>query len=108
MALDHESRARRAWPLLVSLAKRRHEPLTYAELGARLGLHHRASAWILDLIQEWCSRNRLPPLQALVVNARTRLPGSGAKGVGSDERQHRRALERVYNHGTWPTRAPRR
>jgi putative restriction endonuclease len=107
MALDHEGRARRAWPLLVAMAKRRREPLTYAELSARLGLHHRAAAWILDLIQDWCSRNRLPPLQALVVNARTRLPGSGAKGVGSDERQHRRALERVYNHADWPARAPR-
>lgn len=107
MALDHETRARRAWPLLVALAKQRREPLTYAELCARLGLHHRAAACILDLVQDWCSRNRLPPLQALVVNARTRLPGSGAKGAGKDERQHRRALERVYRHADWPTRAPR-
>ena len=57
-------------------------PLTYGELCMRLGLHHRAAAWMLALIQDWCSRERLPPLQALVVNARTRLPGSGARGAG--------------------------
>lgn len=107
MALDHEARARRAWSLLVGRAKRRSEPLTYGELCARLGLHHRAAAWMLDLIQDWCAREKLPPLQALVVNSRTRLPGSGARGAGHDERAHRRALERVYEHGDWPSRAPR-
>lgn len=107
MAHDHEARARRAWPLLVRRAQRKLAPLTYGELCTRLGLHHRAAAWMLALIQDWCSRERLPPLQALVVNSRTRLPGSGARGAGRDERSHQRALERVYGHGHWPARAPR-
>ena len=107
MVLDHEGRARRAWPLLVAIATRRRDPITYGELCARLGLHHRAAAWLLDCIEGWCATLRLPPLQALVVNSRTRLPGRGSTGAGRDAKQHRRALERVYRHSSWPARAPR-
>lgn len=108
MAQDHEGRARRAWPLLVAMAKRRAEPLSYGQLCARLGLHHRAAFWFLDHIVEWCRVEQLPPLQALVVNARTRLPGIGARVAGRNAKQnHRRVLERVYGHASWPARPPR-
>jgi hypothetical protein len=101
MPLDHEARARRAWPILVALARRRADPLSYGELCARLGLHHRAAAPLLDVIQDYCASARLPPLQALVVNSRTRLPGLGSSGSGRSAAQHRRALERVYAFA-WP------
>ena len=106
MEPDSETRARRAWPVLVALARRRGDPLTYGELCAKLGLHHRAAAPLLDRIQQFCKRNGLPPIHALVVNARTRLPGSGSIGSGRDVRAHRRALERVYDYREWSARAP--
>jgi hypothetical protein len=102
MPLDHQARAIRAWPVLVALARKRGEPMSYGELCARLRLHHRAAAPLLNLIQDFCARERLPPLQALVVNARTRLPGAGSSGSGSTAASHRRALERVYRHEAWP------
>ena len=104
MAHDHEARARRAWPILVALARKRAEPITYGEICARLGLHHRAAAWLLGVIQARCARERLPPLHALVVNSRTRLPGAGSVGAGHTPAAHRRALERVYLHERWPAR----
>ena len=104
MSIDHVVRARRAWTLLTGLARTRAEPLTYGEICARLRLHHRAAAWFLGVIQDYCKANRLPPLQALVVNSRTRLPGLGSTGSGRSAAQHRRALERVYGFAAWPER----
>ena len=41
--VNHDDRARRAWPVLVeAAASSRH--LRYAELGARINVHHRAFA----------------------------------------------------------------
>lgn len=107
MSPDHEMRARRAWPLLVALARKRGEPLTYGQLCTRLKLHHRAGAWLLAVIQAYCARERLPPLHALVVNSRTRLPGAGSVGSGHTAAAHRRALARVYRFDDWPARTPR-
>jgi len=101
MSIDHVARARRAWPILTALARTRGEPLTYGEICTRLRLHHRAAAWFLGVIQDYCRTQKLPPLQALVVNSRTRLPGLGSTGSGRDAAQHRRALERVYRFA-WP------
>jgi hypothetical protein len=46
--IDHHARARRAWPHLVDAA-RRSTRITYGELCAELGLHHRAAQWLLGL-----------------------------------------------------------
>lgn len=73
--INQEERAFRTWDILVAASERR-EILRYKELGERLGIHHRALYWPLDLIHQYCIRENLPPLTILVVNA-TGLPGKG-------------------------------
>ena len=82
------------------------ETITYGQLAARLGLHHRSAAWFLGVIQTYCRRKRLPPLQALAVNKRTRLPGKGYTGSARSYAAHRRALSRVRARN-WNIVAPR-
>ncbi len=105
MAIDHRARARRAWSILVGLASRRQRPVSYKSLCAVLGLHHRAATYFLGVIQTECGSNGWPPLQALVVNARTRLPGHGYYGSHRTHSAHRRALQKVYGK-KWPLKAP--
>lgn len=97
MAIDHFSRAKKAWPLLVKRAKGNPplSPYTYKEISEKLELHHRAASWFLSEIQEFCRENKLPPLQALVVNKKTRLPGHGYYGSKIDHTSHKKALEEV-------------
>jgi hypothetical protein len=101
----HERRARRAWPLLVKRAASGRPPFTYGELAGRLGLHHRSAAWFLGVIQRYCRENNLPPLQALAVNARTKIPGGGYHGSARTVRAHAQALAAVRK-APWPNKAP--
>lgn len=105
MAIDHVQRARRAWPLLVNHAERGKPPYTYGQLCSRLGLHWRAAQWFLGVIQEHCRSNRIPALQALAVNKRTRVPGKGYVGSPRSRAAHKRELRKVYRH-PWPRQAP--
>ncbi len=105
MPVDHEERARRAWPHLVRLARSGGEPFSYGELCAKLGdVHHRAAGRFLGVIQKYCAVNKLSALQALAVNRRTRVPGAGYCGV-QGRRAHAKEVERVRAH-KWPVRAP--
>jgi hypothetical protein len=107
MAINHGLRAKKAWPILVKLAIDGKDPITYGELCAKLGLHPRSASWFLGVIQAYCHKKPLPPLQALVVNKRSRLPGSGYDGSTRTRAAHKKALERVYSHGKrWPLKAP--
>lgn len=74
-------------PILVRQARSQH-PLTYGDLARELGMkHHRpvqkAAGWIAHALDEigrlrgW-TRRPPPPLQSLIVNKATRLPGEGA------------------------------
>jgi hypothetical protein len=85
MKIDHFKRAAQAWPILAKQANKKGKPFTYGELCSKLGLHHRAAGWFLGVIQRYCYQEGLPPLQALAVNKRTGLPGSGY--VGSSRNQ---------------------
>lgn len=105
MPIDHYARARRAWPLLVQRAKNGEAPYTYGELCTQLGLHHRAAGWFLGVIQEYCYRHKLAPLQALAVNKKTRLPGYGYIGSPRTPAAHGRALAKVRNE-KWPFKIP--
>lgn len=84
MAIDHNVRAGRLWPVLTECAKSR-STITYGQAAERIGIHHRAMAYALEPIQSHCL-NRLPPLTALVVNSSTGRQGGGyiAGDVGDD------------------------
>jgi hypothetical protein len=104
MPVNQTLRVRWAWPLLVCRATTGRPPFTYGELCRPIGLHHRAAQWFLGVIQDYCRLHRLPRLQALAVNKRTRLPGRGYDGPRTIA-GHSRDLERVRRY-RWPKRAP--
>ena len=105
MPIDHKARARKAWPILVSVASARGEPMSYSELAAQLDLHYRAVGRFLGVIQMYCKKQQWPPLQALVVNKRTKLPGGGYTGSGRGVVQHQAALQKVRAYN-WPVTVP--
>lgn len=106
MAIDHVRRARRAWSILVQRACARKLPLSYGELCRKIGLHHRAARWFLGVIQTYCEDHGLPPLQALAVNKKTRVPGSGYVASGRSKEQHRKAVEDVWEYKKWASKPP--
>jgi len=73
--INQSERARLAWSALTSLAAQS-RAVTYSELGAVIGIHHRAVKFALDPIQTYCIEEKLPPLTILVAGARGR-PGRG-------------------------------
>ena len=106
MAIDHTARARKAWPILVKVARTGSKRITYAELCKPLGLHHRAAGWFLGVIQTHCKKHGLPPLQALAVNKRTRVPGGGYIATPRGGAKYKAALAKVYKK-KWQTHAPK-
>jgi putative restriction endonuclease len=102
--IDHRDRARKAWPYLTDIAKQR-TTITYGALAAKIGLHHRALRLPLGVIQEYCRTNELPPLQAVVVNQQTGMPGEGYRASSRQSAVHRHKLDEVYAH-EWSTRVP--
>lgn len=74
--VDQFDRARRAWPILIEQAKQR-SPITYGRLAEKMELHPRVCRYFLGIIQDHCLEKDLPPLQSLVINKRTKVPGSG-------------------------------
>lgn len=105
MQIDHNERATRAWRLLVLRSRAGAEPFTYGELCALLGLHQRAAQYFLGVIQQYCRRNKLPALQSLAVNKKTRVPGKGYTGSERSRAAHKRELGRVRKQ-QWSLRAP--
>ena len=75
MAIDQEERAQKAWTKLVELAKSQ-KNCSYKELGDFIGIHHRPVRYPLELFQNYCLNNNLPPITILVIN------GSGKPGPG--------------------------
>ena len=75
MAVNQYERAFRAWPVLMAAAASRSR-ISYVELADHLGIHPRPIRYVLEPIQDWCQRERKPPLTVLVVNQRGR-PGIG-------------------------------
>jgi putative restriction endonuclease len=68
-------RAAIAWPVLTEAAAAE-STITYAALARHLGIHPRPIRFVLGVIQDYCLREKLPPLTILVVNQRG-VPGEG-------------------------------
>ncbi len=73
--MEKEQQAAIAWYALINVAKKR-EKIRYNVLGKLFGVHYRHVGGVLELIQNYCLTNRMPPLTILVVN-HTGKPGSG-------------------------------
>ena len=84
MPVDHVERAYRAWPKLIGAAKER-SPITYRELAQALDIHHRPVRYVLDVIQNYCISEHLPPLTISVVNQAQGMPGNGFIAWYSEE-----------------------
>lgn len=74
-SINQSERARLAWDVLVAVASK-HETVTYGQLGAAIGVHHRAIRYVLGPIQDYCLEEDLPPLTILVNNT-AGIPGTG-------------------------------
>lgn len=94
----HQSRARKAWPYLAERANLGGPPFTYKQIGELIGVHWRAVGWFLGEIQDYCHRSKLPPLQALVVQSTTGLPGGGYHGSARTYAEHEHAVAAVHAH----------
>ena len=76
---NHEQRAFLTWDVLAGRATARGK-CTYGETADLIGLHHRPLRYVLELIQEYCLAEKLPPLTIIVVNQQTGEPGAGFIG----------------------------
>ena len=95
-------------PYLVRAAQRR-ETLTYGQLGDSIGRHHRTIPNVLGYIRDDICRPRgIPLINAIVVNADTKLPGEaflpeGTQGFTKEE--YKQAFEahrdRVFTYTGW-------
>lgn len=79
--IDQYERAAQAWPFLIKSAQKR-QIITYGQLAAQMDLHPSVCRFFLGIIQDYCKENNIPPLQALVVNQRTGVPGDGYRATG--------------------------
>jgi HNH endonuclease len=92
--VNQAERAFRTWSILTECAMNR-GTITYGELGRRIGIHHRPIRFVLELIQDYCLNEKLPPLTILVVNQKG-LPGTGFIAWDIDNLQE--GIEKVHSY----------
>lgn len=92
---SQEEKAWRAWRKLTECAAQK-ETITYGELAAHLGTHRRPIRYVLNLIQQYCLAENLPPLTILVHNKTTGVPGSGF--IAGDANNPQTSIENVWNY----------
>ena len=92
---NHEQRAFLTWDVLAGRATARGR-CTYGEVADLIGLHHRPLRYVLELIQEYCLAEKLPPLTIIVVNQQTGEPGAGFIGWSRDNLEE--GVRKVYSH----------
>jgi len=97
--INQHERAYRAWQILIEVALK-HKMITYGELANKLIMHHRPLRYVLDIIQNYCLDEKLPPLTILVVNQVTGIPGPGF--IAWDVDNFDQGLEAVFNY-SWLT-----
>ena len=111
MATDYSiENARLAVPHLIVCAQSG-EPITYGDLAAKIGRHHRAVPHLLEHLLRVCQKLNIPTIGTLVVNQTTRLPGDGfivdgaARQLEYGGTEYRRRVtveqQRVYAHSDW-------
>jgi putative restriction endonuclease len=64
------------WPML-ALAARTQQILSYAAVEGFTGIARHGLNHALGLIHDYCKRHSFPPLNVIVVNQETGLPGEG-------------------------------
>ena len=76
---ESENLTRLILPILVHRVLNMNNPtITYGCLAGKLGIHHRSLRWPLDYIGDTlCQMEGVPPIQGLVINKDTGLPGNG-------------------------------
>jgi hypothetical protein len=115
----YQQRARAALPILVRQAKAS-QTITYGELTRELEMSNprtlnyvleAVGKWMLELGQRW--NEKVPAIQAMVVNKDTGLPGEGFGGFAPDPKEFKRAtlrerkqivdamLREVYQYKKW-------
>lgn len=91
--INQTKRANIAWSILTEVAVNK-DLITYGELGHQMKVHHRAVRFFLELIQNYCLNNNLPPLTILIVN-QSGKPGEGY--IASDIENFDLDKDLVYN-----------
>jgi len=87
--------AHAAWNALVEVAQNpNRKPITYRDLGRKIGMHHRVLRWPLHAIQDHCLEQGLPPLTTLVVRELDFQPGERSYAVPNSQA----AVQRVFTH----------
>ncbi len=69
-------RAAQLWAVL-AFAASNHQVITYSILSKLAGVPNPALGKMLEPIQTYCQRKRIPPLTVLVVKDKTGMPGTG-------------------------------
>ncbi|MBM0141456.1 HNH endonuclease [Pseudomonas cannabina] len=92
--VNQAQRAYHAWNTLISCAAQR-TTITYGALGAAIGIHHRPIKYVLELIQEHCISEGLPPITILATDRNGRI-GRGFFAFDLDRRAE--GLASVYDH----------
>lgn len=111
MATDYSiANARLAVPPLIECA-RTVQTITYGDLAARIGRHHRAMPHLLEPLLRVCHRLDIPTIGTLVVSKTTGLPGDGfivdgaARQLNYGGSEYRRIVQdeqnRIYAHANW-------
>ncbi len=98
----------RLLPFLVEAARTR-KIHTYGEMAAKIDVHHRVLNNVLGFIRdEICIPNKLPFINAIVINADTRLPGDswlpeGTSHLSADEYKHEfeKFRDEVFAYPDW-------
>ena len=91
--VNQHERAYRAWPILARIAQNK-ERIKYGELAKELKLrHHRPVKFVLEEIQNYCLKEKLPPLTILVENKKGRV-GKGFIAWDADDLGS--GLQKVY------------
>lgn len=70
--------------------------ITYGQVGEYLHIHHRPVRLVLAVIQDWCLRERKPPLTILVVSKDKKKPGQGF--IAWDPSRLDEGYEEVYQY----------
>lgn len=92
--MTYPEHAERLWSILTEFSKSR-EVQTYTGIGGRLGLKAQSVSGVLAPIHAYCEQNDLPLLTALVVQKKTRRPGTGFKSINDYERVFARDWTKV-------------